>query len=174
MATGGGVSGFCEAVPWQSGCDVPQHALRDGTAWLADGVAEGFCGRGVPDVAANADPATGYRLRLGGRDTVAGGTSAAAPVWAGLVALINQELMARAASLGLGHPVRLGYANRLFYRPELRRAFREVQEGDNRLPGSAESVASYRAGPGWNACTGLGTPVMDRLVAIVSSPEPLP
>jgi kumamolisin len=173
MASGGGVSGFCEAVAWQAECDVPQGVLRDGRSWRADGVADGFTGRGVPDVAANADPDSGYALRLGGRDTIGGGTSAAAPVWAGLLALTNQAITARAAQLGRPTPVRLGYANHLFYRPELRPAFDEVTEGHNRLPDADPKAASYRAGPGWNPCTGLGTPRTDQLIALVTSEEPL-
>ena len=61
-------------------------------------------GRGVPDVAADADPATGYTVRVDGRDTVIGGTSAVAPLWAGLVACLNQ---------GLGKPV--GFLNPTLY-----------------------------------------------------------
>ncbi len=174
MATGGGVSGFIGAVDWQAECRVPQGALRDGSAWLADGVAAEFTGRGVPDVAANADPASGYALRLGGRSVLGGGTSAAAPVWAGLMALMNQATMTSAAQRGLAHPVRLGYANRLFYRREFRDAFEAVVDGDNRLPIADPTVAAFEAGPGWNPCTGLGTPRTDRLIALLSAVEPNP
>ena len=54
--------------------------------------AGGQVGRGVPDVAADADPNTGYEVRVDGSSVVVGGTSAVAPLWAGLVALLNQSL----------------------------------------------------------------------------------
>jgi len=101
--------------------------------------------RGVPDVAGDADPVTGYEVRVDGGDTVIGGTSAVAPLWAGLVACINQLK---------GHNV--GYINSIIYaHPEV---FNDVQRGNN---------GAYSADINWDACTGLGTPNGKALLAIL-------
>jgi kumamolisin len=91
----------------------------------------------VPDVAGNADPLTGYRVRVDGQDTVIGGTSAVSPLWAALVARCNQRIGGMAGDL---HPAlyRIGGD-----------AFHDIVQGDN---------GDYRAGAGWDACTGLGSP----------------
>jgi len=94
-------------------------------------------GRGVPDVAADADPATGYAVRVDGVDTVVGGTSAVAPLWAGLIARLNQ---------GVGKP--MGFLNPTLYGLTAQSGvFRDVTSGNN---------GDYFAGPGWDACSGLG------------------
>jgi kumamolisin len=167
MATGGGVSGFFPRPVWQAGHGVPMHR-KLGEAWLDDGADRAtWLGRGVPDVAANADAASGYELYVGGQRALGGGTSAAAPLWAGLVALINQRL----SDIG-GRPITLGFANALLYRRDVASALRAIHHGDNRLAGSAPGVAYFIAGPGWNACAGLGVPDGTRLLAALSRPEP--
>jgi kumamolisin len=99
----------------------------------------------VPDVAGDADPASGYNIRVDGQNQVIGGTSAVAPLWAGLIALFNQRL---------GHPV--GYLHPLIYGSLAGKGlFNDVVSGNN---------GSYAAGPGWDACTGWGTPVGSRLL----------
>jgi kumamolisin len=98
----------------------------------------GFAGRGVPDVAGDADPTTGYLVFVDGSPIVLGGTSAVAPLWAALVARLNQSL---------GKPV--GFVNAQLYAAGPRATFHDIVVGDN---------GGYRAGPGWNPCTGLGTP----------------
>lgn len=96
-----------------------------------------FKGRGVPDVCGDADPATGYQVYVDGRDAVFGGTSAVAPLWAALVALQNEQ---NSKSAG-------------FINPGLYKAagagFNDITSGDN---------GAYKAGPGWDPCTGLGSP----------------
>ena len=87
-ASGGGVSVLLPRPSWQSRSPVPLNR-------------RGKKGRGVPDVAANGDPATGYRVFVWGKWCVGAGTSAAAPLWAGLIARINQ---ARGAAVGLVTP----------------------------------------------------------------------
>jgi kumamolisin len=99
-------------------------------------------GRGLPDVAANADPRTGYQVLVDGTQLVIGGTSAVAPLWAALVARLTQ---ATGRPLGLLHPtlyagVTAGAAVA---------GLRDIVSGSN---------GSYSAGPGWDACTGLGVP----------------
>jgi kumamolisin len=139
-ATGGGVSDVFPLPAWQAGARVPPSPN-----------AGRFRGRGVPDVAANADPATGYRIRVDGTEGLIGGTSAVAPLLAGLVALVNE----RTAS-------RVGYLNPWLYRDGHARLFADVTAGSNGL---------YRATRGWDACTGLGSPNGDELAAALARPR---
>ncbi len=133
-ATGGGVSGFFPLPAYQGNAKVPPLA---GSA--------GRRGRGVPDVAGDADPASGYQVRVDGKSFVIGGTSAVAPLWAGLIALMNQKLT---------HPV--GYLNPLIYGSLAGRGlFHDIVSGNN---------GSYSAAAGWDACTGWGSPVGDKLL----------
>ena len=129
-ATGGGVSRFIPLPAWQVAAGVPAHPET------------GFRGRGVPDVAADADPHTGYRVRIGGQDQVVGGTSAAAPLWAALIARINQKL---------GRAV--GFVNPLLYSAG-QASFRDIALGGNE---------GFLAGGRWDACTGLGSPIGETL-----------
>jgi kumamolisin len=142
-ATGGGVSRIFDRPHWQDDCPVPAHSAR-ATA------------RGVPDVAAVADPRSGCRILIGGVEGASSGTSAAAPLWAALVARLNQALGAHA-----------GYLNSLLYRLSKEshggEKFRAIIKGEN---------GAYSAGAGWNACTGLGTPLGDRLLAALSGLKP--
>jgi kumamolisin len=124
--TGGGVSDTFTLPSYQSSAKVPGN------------VDTGKPGRGVPDVAADADPASGYAIRVDGADETIGGTSAVAPLWAGLTALLNQSL---GAPLGFAHP--------RLYALLGSTAFHDITSGSN---------GSYTAGPGWDACTGLGSP----------------
>jgi kumamolisin len=133
-ASGGGISTlFLTVPPWQSKIALPASASG------------GRPGRGVPDVAADADPASGYNVRVDGQDTVIGGTSAAAPLWAALIALINQKVGKRA-----------GFINPELYAGAGGAAFNAVPTGNNRV---GPQNLGYDAGSGsWSACTGLGTP----------------
>ncbi|MCL6595729.1 MAG: S8 family serine peptidase, partial [Firmicutes bacterium] len=133
-ASGGGVSAVFPVPPWQ-----------DATAVAA--ATGGGAGRGVPDVAADADPDTGYRMVLGGRVGVVGGTSLAAPVWAAALTLVNQAR--RRAGLG---PV--GLAAPALYPLARPTRVRDILVGDNAFL----SAPGYRCRPGWDAVTGLGSP----------------
>lgn len=127
-ATGGGVSDFFPVPQYQSTTGIPPSANSGSHK-----------GRGVPDVAGDADPATGYVVRVDGEEFVIGGTSAVAPLWAGLIALMNQKL---------SHPV--GFLNPLIYQSLVGKgSFRDISSGDN---------GAYSAEQGWDACTGWGTP----------------
>ncbi len=128
-ATGGGVSVEWGRPLWQASARVPLN--RDG------GI-----GRGVPDVAGDGDFDTGYIIHLRGEDISYGGTSAVAPLWAGLIAILNQKL---------GH--RLGFVNDKLYAMGSQ-GFRGIVHGNN----DVANLHAYSAGPGWNACTGLGSP----------------
>lgn len=134
-ATGGGVSDAFPVPTYQASVGVPQ---RTG----------GGTGRGVPDVAAVADPATGYQVRIDGQDTVIGGTSAVAPLWAALTARLVQATGKRFTDIhsSLYADAAAGVA------PV---GFRDITSGSN---------GAYDAAPGWDACTGLGVPVGDALL----------
>ena len=127
-ATGGGVSVVFPVPAYQSAVQIPV-SINPG----------GIQGRGVPDVAGDADSATGYKVRVDGTDAVIGGTSAVSPLWAGLIAVLTQG---KGQSLGFLTP-------RLYALPAGTPALRDIVTGDNN---------GYQAGPGWDACTGLGVP----------------
>ena len=127
-ATGGGISDVFPLPSWQNGVGVPPSANPNKNV-----------GRGLPDVAGDADPYTGYVTRVDGQPDVIGGTSAVAPLWAGLIALINQQI---------GKPA--GYINPLLYSNAGAGGFNDITSGNN---------GAYSAGPGWDACTGLGTAI---------------
>jgi kumamolisin len=124
-ATGGGVSNAFPLPSYQASATVPLQPETN------------YKGRGVPDVSGDADPTTGYAVRVDGKDTVIGGTSAVAPLWIGLLALINERL---------GRPV--GFVNPLLYQIGSS-AFADITNGNN---------GHYQAGKNWDACTGLGSP----------------
>jgi kumamolisin len=132
-ATGGGVSRQFPVPSYQAQAKVPNNVDSKSP------------GRGVPDVSGNADPATGYVIRVGGSDQIIGGTSAVAPLWAALIARLNQEL---------GAPV--GFLQPHLYPLLGTPSFHDVTQGNN---------GAYKAGPGWDACTGLGTPNGANLVS---------
>src|SRR5580698_4193479 len=139
-ATGGGVSDVFPLPGWQSAAGVPPSANSNHNA-----------GRGVPDVAGNADPTTGYVTLVDGQSGVIGGTSAVAPLWAGLIALINESL---------GKPV--GFINPLLYQQASEASdFHDIISGNN---------GAYSAGPGWDACTGLGSPIATQIAVMLGAP----
>ena len=128
-ATGGGVSTVFPLPTWQANANVPAG------------------GRGVPDVAGDADPSTGYQVRVDGQNQVIGGTSAVAPLWAGLIALANH---ANGRDAGFVNPTLYAASS----------AFHDITKGNN---------GSFSAGPGWDACTGLGSPIGTDVIAALAS-----
>ena len=132
--TGGGVSDFFPVASFQSTAAVPP-SVNDGRA-----------GRGVPDVAALASETPGYRIYVDNEAMALGGTSAGTPLWAAMIAIADAG---RATPLGLVAPHL--YATRGLTRP--------ITQGDNKM-----NNVGYSAGPGWNACTGLGAPIGASLV----------
>ena len=134
-ATGGGVSRLFPVPTYQ----------KDLSSTAVGGAAKPLTGRGVPDVAANADPQTGYEVLVDGERFAIGGTSAVAPLMAGLVALINQSL---GKSVGFLNPLLYGTAT----------ACRDVTNGNN---------GTFAAATGWDACTGVGVPVGTALLSML-------
>ncbi len=127
-ATGGGISTAFAQPAWQAG------------------IAATKTGRGVPDVSGNADPATGYQVRVDGQNLVIGGTSAVAPLWAGLIAVANAK-----------NKVSAGFLQPKLYAAAAKAAFRDITSGNN---------GAYKAGPSWDACTGLGSPNVPNLLPL--------
>ena len=122
--------------------------------------------RGVPDVAGEGTGTSGMALAFsapGGGDEFigAGGTSAAAPFWAGLIALADQEA---------GHP--LGFVNPAIYRiargPLYHKAFHDITTGNNTVVLNGVTVTGYQAGPGWDPVTGWGTPDAQVLIPLLA------
>lgn len=159
-ASGGGVSGYFKIPPYQSSAGVPSHAKLNGAAWLSSLVSPPgwfplflwrwfgrrcFRGRGVPDVAAFAALDVGYGIHIGGQSFISGGTSAATPLWAGLIACLSEKLGQR-----------VPWLNELVYQPDFASAFRDIVSGDNRIGTTA--AAYFVAGQDWEACCGLGVP----------------
>jgi kumamolisin len=144
-ATGGGVSNFFPLPSWQANSNVPAPSVSGG-------------GRGVPDVAGDADPNSGYNIRVDGQNTVVGGTSAVAPLWAGLVAVANQQL-----------GTKVGFIQPAIYAAKAAAAFNDITEGNN---------PAFSAGPGWDACSGQGTPKASALIPLLApastTPAPAP
>ena len=125
--TGGGVSDLFPLPDYQASAKVPKPASSKG-------------GRGVPDVAGDADPDSGYRIVTDGQTGIIGGTSAVAPLWAGIIAGLNA---ARGTPLGFVHADLYAHAS----------AFRDITHGDNK-----SGRIGFAAGTGWDPCTGLGSP----------------
>ena len=135
-ATGGGVSTVFALPTWQASAEVPAPT-------------GGIGGRGLPDVSGNADPSTGYKIRVDGEDTVIGGTSAVAPLWAGLITVANAA-----------NGTNAGFLNPKLYAARETSTFRDITEGSN---------GAFQAGPGWDACSGLGSPVGAAIVSVLKS-----
>lgn len=134
-ATGGGISAIFSKPDYQSAVNVPV-SVNPGHV----------VGRGVPDVAAVGDPITGVVVMhvSGTKLEPIGGTSASAPLWASLIAILNQALNARC-----------GFINPFLYTEAAKGLLNDITVGNN---------GAYSAGPGWDACTGLGTPNGQRLL----------
>jgi len=134
-ASGGGVSTVFSLPAWQNGLRLT----------LTTGGSQPLAMRGVPDVSGDADPDTGYDVRIDGTDTVIGGTSAVAPLWAGLIVRINSAK---------GSPV--GFINPQLYAAAI--DLNNITNGNN---------GSFAAAPGWDACTGLGSPNGTKIAALL-------
>jgi kumamolisin len=133
-AGGGGVSTFFALPSWQQGLDTTD----------TEGTRTPLSMRGVPDVSADADPQTGYNILVDGTTAVFGGTSAVAPLWAGLIARINAAA---------GHAA--GFMNPALYGQPA--ALHDITQGNN---------GGFAAASGWDACTGLGSPDGAKVAAI--------
>jgi kumamolisin len=139
-ATGGGVSNLFTLPSWQANSNVPASSVSTG-------------GRGVPDVTGDADPTTGYTIRVDGQTSVIGGTSAVAPLWAGLIAVANEQL-----------GTQVGFIQPAIYAAKAASAFNDITQGNN---------GAFSAGPGWDACSGLGSPIASKLIPLLAPAAPI-
>ena len=128
-ASGGGISLLFPVPPYQVNAPLPVSLVR------------GQKGRGVPDIAMSA---TDYFTRVDNSEGASGGTSAVAPLMAALVSRLNQA-----------KGTRVGFLNPFLYANAGKGLLQEVTSGTNAIK---DTIKGYQAGPGWNACTGLGTP----------------
>jgi subtilase family serine protease len=128
----------------------------------AGGLARVGVTRGVPDVAANADSATAMALtRSDGSLRPAAGTSAATPLWAGVIALADQQA---GQHLGFVNPAIYAIARG----PAYHQAFHDVVTGDNSVLWPTGVAVGYNAGPGWDPVTGWGSPDAQYLVPLLA------
>ncbi len=141
-AGGGGVSSVFPVPDYQSTLKLPKNS-------------QGTAGRGSPDVAGDADPETGYQVRVDGQNMVIGGTSAVAPLWAGLLARVNQAA---------GKPV--GFVHPTLY-AAFPTGFHDITTGGNGASGQP-----YQAGPGYDVCSGLGTPDGTAITSVLTGVAP--
>jgi kumamolisin len=132
-ATGGGVSERFPLPSYQNGFPVPNSLDQKKS------------GRGLPDLAGPASPVCGYPQVQGGQEGSGGGTSAVAPLYAGLIAIINANL---GAPIGFLNPQLYAMANT---------AFREISGPPGPANNSFAGITGYPASRVWNACTGLGS-----------------
>jgi len=150
-AGGGGVAGSFKLPTYQAKASVPP-ALNP----------KGFKGRGVPDVTADGDPGSGYKVLVDGQNLQFGGTSAVAPLWAALIARINQKLKGR-----------VGFINpQLYALPANSGAFNDISVGNNRTTFKKFTKVGYDAGPGWDAASGLGSPNGTVLSGLLTAGKP--
>jgi kumamolisin len=143
-ASGGGISEVFPVPSWQAPVTLPLNASTQRP------------GRGVPDVASLADPQTPFVVAQPGGPGGVGGTSAAAPLWASLIARVNAGL--GSTPVGFLNPHLYGLATN---------PLRDIVTGSNR----AGAGPGYGAGPGWDACTGLGAPGGTSLAAALAAPS---
>jgi subtilase family serine protease len=142
--SGGGVSAFFEEPAYQQTLPASVQARLHRR-------------RGLPDVAANANPASAMAVYFAGQWQQVGGTSAATPTWAGLIAVANQMA---------GHA--LGFLNPALYMlatsAQAAQDFRDISSGNNAFSQGNVHVEGYPARPGWDAVTGAGAPICDHLL----------
>jgi subtilase family serine protease len=137
----------------------PRPAYQDGIAGIG-------ATRGVPDVAADADPRTGMALAIsdGGQDYIlagASGTSAAAPLWAAVIALADQYA---GRHLGFVNPALYQIGRSASYH----QAFHDVATGTSTVTFPTQTITGYQAAPGWDPVTGWGSPNAQVLVPLLA------
>ena len=150
-STGGGVSLRIARPAWQAGLDIAPVNPGQTT------------GRIVPDVAANASANTGYFVVAGGQQEISGGTSAATPLWAALVARMNQQLAASGKHVGYLTPLLYGAAS-AGAGPLGKVGCNDIHSGDN----ITAHVGGFKSTPGFDAVTGWGSPKGKDLLAALT------
>jgi subtilase family serine protease len=159
-ASGGGVSSFWKMPGYQAQAPSFLHVINGHSSGANCAAPSGDC-REVPDVSADGDPATGYMIYWNGSGDAGvtqpkgwqavGGTSAAAPVWAALIALANASSRCAGTPIGFANPA-LYYAAGSAYGTD----FSDITSGNNDMTGLQGGL--YPAGSGYDMATGLGSP----------------
>jgi len=158
-ASGGGVSSFWQMPSYQKDAPSSLHVINGNSTGATCSAPSGDC-REVPDVSADGDPDTGYVIYWNGSNSavpaatpgwqVVGGTSAAAPVWAALIALANASATCAGTPIGFANPA-LYHAAGTAYASD----FNDIVSGSNDMTGA---FGLYPAGSGYDMATGLGSP----------------
>jgi kumamolisin len=153
-ASGGGVSDVFDIPDYQNNVDIPSSVNPGGRQ-----------GRGIPDVSGNAAGIPGYDVLVDGQEGGVGGTSAVAPLWAGLIALINQSV---GRKMGFINPVLYNIASD----NATKMAFRDITSGNNTVIEPVRgkgrvTIKGYNAKVGWDPCTGLGSPDGEKLLNVL-------
>jgi subtilase family serine protease len=167
-AGGGGISSFWTMPSYQSTAPSSLRVINSASTGSTCGTSSGDC-REVPDVSADADPATGYVIYWNGGGSsaafpnpqgwqVVGGTSGAAPTWAALIALTNASAGCHGTAIGFANPA-LYYAAGTAYGSD----FNDVTSGNNDMTGT--NRGQFAAGPGYDMASGLGSPNGSALAA---------
>ncbi len=142
--SGGGLSKFYSEPTFQQGMQQAVQSLLAGH-------------RGLPDIAADANPDTGMAFYFDGQWSQTGGTSASTPLWAGIIAIANQMA---------GHP--LGFINAGIYKlgisANAQGDFRDITRGDNSVHQGNVQVQGFQARTGWDGVTGWGTPLASQFI----------
>ena len=178
--TGGGYSTIFAAEPWQLNIPPAPKAKHHGPSSRALHHGDATLGRMVPDVAANADPQTGYQIVLDGKVQVFGGTSAVAPLYAGLFASFGVDVFScswgadeadwetqkpgSCAAMEAAALAAVGSLQHIcpdFY--ENSACFTDITQGSNGM---------YDAGPGPDPCTGMGAPLGTALMELLEPTLP--
>jgi len=143
QGTGGGISTYYTIPSWQQGIDM---TLNHGSTTM----------RNIPDVALTADNV--YVVYNNGQSNIFGGTSCAAPLWAGFTALVNQQAVAAGRpTVGFVNPAVYTIGNSTNYTAD----FHDITTGNNTWNGSP---TNFYAVPGYDLCTGWGTPAGQNLI----------
>jgi subtilase family serine protease len=171
---GGGVSQIWPMPSYQSGAPAGLNVINAHSSGSPCGAPAGSYCREVPDVSADADPATGYTIYYDGNgsandttgwttETPIGGTSAAAPLWAALMAEVNASSACKGTPIGFANPVLYGTAGHLYAGH-----FNDITTGNNDALGTNGGL--YPAGPGYDMATGLGSPNAAALASNLCAP----
>jgi hypothetical protein len=151
IGTGGGVSTTYAIPPWQT--NISMAANKGSTVR-----------RNTPDVAMTAD---NVYVRADGRDYDVGGTSCASPLWAGFLALVNQDaVMNGRPTVGFINPALDAIGSSASYSA----CFHDITTGNNFSP---SSPTKFPAVAGYDLCTGWGTPAGLNLITALAVPDPL-
>ena len=175
-AGGGGISTYWTMPSYQANAPSSLNVINAHSSGSPCGAATGYC-RQVPDVSADADPYSGYVIYYTGTGdngntgwVGAGGTSAAAPLWAALMALINADSTCVGKPIGFANPALYGVAGSASYAS----AFQDITVGNNDYTGTNGGL--YPAGTGYDMASGLGTPNASGLSTLLcnagSAPPP--